>query len=272
VPLSEDAIALVLLQSLPFSRLAAEVVAHAGLGSKSADKGPVLGNFGRPSSRREHLPRKDRAVIMRVRGLIIGAVVGCALVAGGWLVGFRVGKPIRDQAVASSRWPTTEGRIVCSRREQSVGDTGGVQLTADIGYEYELDGATFTGSRIWIGDDYTASPGGEFRSAVDRYPVGRRVRVHYDPLMSAEGVLERGPTWSGSLFYFLGLAMLAFGTLILLMVLIPSLLAVLAMAGAFDRGTAAPADDCADPRHPSGGVGGAPSGATAAADDGITIR
>lgn len=36
----------VLLQSLPFSRLAAEVVAHAGFSSRSKDEGSVLGGIG----------------------------------------------------------------------------------------------------------------------------------------------------------------------------------------------------------------------------------
>jgi uncharacterized protein (AIM24 family) len=37
----------VLLQSLPFSRLAAEVVAHTGIGGKSRDEGSPIGGLSR---------------------------------------------------------------------------------------------------------------------------------------------------------------------------------------------------------------------------------
>lgn len=37
----------VLLQSLPFSRLAAEVVAHTGIGAKTHDEGSAIGGLAR---------------------------------------------------------------------------------------------------------------------------------------------------------------------------------------------------------------------------------
>ena len=37
----------VLLQSLPFSRLAAEVVAHTGIGGKARDEGSPIGGLSR---------------------------------------------------------------------------------------------------------------------------------------------------------------------------------------------------------------------------------
>lgn len=169
---------------------------------------------------------------VRGGGPIAGLILGSILAAGGYGVAFWLGKPIRDEAVASTSWPATEGRIIRSRLEESRND-GKTQLSHDIGYEYALDGKTLTGSRVWIGDGYSASPGNEFRAAVARYPVGKQVQVHYDPTAPADSVLEPGTTWSSSLAYFIGLGMLAVGGLILLSALTPLLLVALVMAGWF---------------------------------------
>jgi len=161
-------------------------------------------------------------------GPIVGVVLGIVLTVIGSGVTFWLGKPLREQAVASSGWPATEGKITRSVLEESRKD-GSTMRSADIGYEYQLDGKTLHGSRVWIGDGYSASPGHEFRAAVSRYPVGRPVRVHYNPADPGESVLEPGPTWSGSLLYFIGWGVLCLGGLILLSALMPLLVVMLAV-------------------------------------------
>lgn len=194
---------------------------------------------------------------------VVFAAVGCAVVV-------LLGKPTRDQALASRSWPATEGTIIRSRLEQSS-DDGKVWFSADIGYDYRVGGEAFTGHRVWFGDDYRSSPGDEFRDAVDRYPLGSRVTVHYDPARPAQSVLEPGLTWSGSAAYFVGLGLVAVGSLLLIAALVPLLL-VLAFARRADSGRAPPTD--ADRRQPPSSPGGkGPRPAPASdADDGITIR
>jgi hypothetical protein len=210
---------------------------------------------------------------MAVRGAgpITGLILGSILAAGGFMVAFWLGKPIRDQAVASSSWSTTEGRIVRSKLEESRKD-GKVHYSADIGYEYDLDGRTLTGTRVWIGDGYSSSPGNEFRAAVDRYPAGRQVKVHYDPADPAESVLEPGPTWSSSLAYLIGLGMLGVGSLVLISALAPLLLVAVALAGS---GGPRHRDDMRDfdgsPPRPSFGDRGQRPEPPRGDDDGITI-
>lgn len=165
---------------------------------------------------------------VRGGGPIVGLVLGLVLSAVGFGVTFWLGKPLRDQAVASRAWPATEGSIVRSTLEESRSD-GKTHYSADIGYEYQLDGRTLSGSRVWIGDSYSASPGNEFRAAVKRYPVGREVQVHYDPQDPMESVLEPGPTWSGSALYLIGLGVLTLGGLILLSAVVPLLVVLLAV-------------------------------------------
>lgn len=201
-------------------------------------------------------------------GPVAGLIVGSILAAAGFAVTFWLGKPIRDQAAASAAWPSTEGRITRSRLERSHRD-GSTSVTADVGYEYAVAGATHEGFRVWIGDGYSASPGREFRAAVGRYPEGARVTVFYDPADPAESVLEPGATWSGSIVFLIGLGLLALGSLIVLSSLVPLLLVFLAVAGWFASRGRDPAADFDRPA-PSSGVGHG-TGSRGDGDDGITI-
>lgn len=171
-------------------------------------------------------------MIVRGSNPIAGLIMGSLLAVVGFGVAFWLGKPIRDKAVASTSWPDTEGRIIRSSLV-TARNKGKTHYTADIEYEYALEGNILTGSRVWFGDDYSSSSGSEFRSAVSRYPVGRQVRVHYDPADPTTSVLERGVTWSSGVIYWIGLGMLAIGATILLSVLVPLLFVVFALVRSF---------------------------------------
>jgi len=217
-------------------------------------------------------------------GPIVGLIVGGVLLVGGYYLAYRVGKPIRDQAAASVTWPTTDGRITASRveRVKKAGD-GQATYTADISYDYALDGRTFAGERVWFGDDYSASDASAFRAAVSRYPVGQAVKVYYDPAEPAESVLEPGPTWSGSALYFIGLGLMTLGGIIAVSAAGTLLLVTLALAAAVgsllggrrdSRDEFGPrADDPArDFERPTPQpIGGRPPGKPPAEDDGIEI-
>ena len=169
----------------------------------------------------------------REAGPIAGLVIGGLMLVGGYFLTYRVGKPIRDKAAASIAWPATDGRITGSKVERvKRGGEGKATYTADITYEYALDGRTFEGDRVWFGDDYSASDASAFRAAVGRYPVGSAVKVHYDPAEPAESVLEPGPTWSGSALYFIGLGLMTLGGIIALSSAGTLLLVTLALAAA----------------------------------------
>jgi len=80
--------------------------------------------------------------------------MGIGIAVWGWFGIIRVGRPIRDKAIASAVWPSVTGRIVHSQQKRNlVPGEGDVVVLPDIGYEYELDGAAFSGHRVWIGDD-----------------------------------------------------------------------------------------------------------------------
>lgn len=224
---------------------------------------------------------------MHSSGPLVGLLIGGLLTVGGWFTAFSIGKPLRDRAVASAAWPVTDGRINRSELERFK-DRGKTMYTADVVYEYALDGKTFRGDRVWFGDSARSSDQGVWRRAVERYPKGKVVQVHYDPADPAECVLEPGATWSGSIVYLIGLGFLAIGGLILLSALLPLLFAVAALLAGTGRRPPDPRDDFGGP-PPRGGprgdggdggnggaAGGPPRPSRAAADDeiaddGITI-
>lgn len=169
----------------------------------------------------------------RQAGPIVGILVGGLMLVGGYFLTYRIGKPLRDRAAASTAWPATEGWITASRVERvKQRGEGKETYTADITYEYSVDGRNFEGDRVWFGDDYSASDASAFRAAVGRYPVGSAVKVHYDPAEPAESVLEPGPTWSGSILYFIGLGLMTLGGLVALSAVGTLLMVTLALAAA----------------------------------------
>ena len=119
-------------------------------------------------------------------------------------------------AAGSARWPSVEGRIVKSTVE--ITDSGGdypVTLYApDIHYKYSANGASHTRQRVALAD---INPGGQAKAdaVIKRYPPGKAVRVYVSPRDSEMTILEPGLRWpmAGKLIF--GLAMLAAGAALL---------------------------------------------------------
>jgi len=185
---------------------------------------------------------------------IIGFIIGCACLAGGWYVTERIGKPARAQAAASTTWPATDGKITHSEleREEQGGNDKKTLFSKDVRYDYVLDGRTLEGNRIWFGDHFSTSDPSAFREAVNRYPVGTAVRVHYDPAEPGVSVLEPGPTWSASLWYLVGIGLMVFGALVLVSSAGFLVIIIAALLGAFGS------SDGADDNNPSRDFGRAP--------------
>ncbi|MGB8854985.1 MAG: DUF3592 domain-containing protein [Pirellulales bacterium] len=200
---------------------------------------------------------------VRSSGPIAGLVMGALLTSGGWFVAYSIGKPIRDQAAASTGWPTADGRITRSQLARSISE-GTTMYSADISYEYDVAGRRFDGDCVWFGDNSSTSDAAPYRRAVEQYAVGTEVKVHYDPDDPITSVLEPGVTWASSMLYFIGLGMLTVGGLILASALVPLLLIGVALVGVFAPRGHDPMSDFARPtsaRRDSG----------SSDDDGITI-
>ena len=86
----------------------------------------------------------------------------------------------------SVTWPLVTGKIITSQI-QSHHDEDGTTYSADIEYNYTVNGKQFESDVIVIGGhDYSVG------SAVERYPLGESVRVAYNPVKPHQAVLEPG--------------------------------------------------------------------------------
>jgi hypothetical protein len=92
----------------------------------------------------------------------------------------------------SETWPSAPGVIVHSELREHVREGLGrgsrVSYHADIEYTYEVEGETYSGRQISASGGH---PRLSEKELVEWFPVGRRVKVYYDP-DSADAVLFPG--------------------------------------------------------------------------------
>jgi hypothetical protein len=106
------------------------------------------------------------------------------------------------QGIASTAWPTVDGKIVYSH-------TRSVQhYETLLWYEYYVGNQRFLGNNYRTGGNVTL-----FRdvaeAAARRYPKGQTVKVYYNPMNPGEALLEPGTWWGNYVLPVLGLIVLA---------------------------------------------------------------
>jgi hypothetical protein len=160
------------------------------------------------------------ASVQRTGGFFAGLIFGVIFSVVGFCVVYFLGLPMLREAKASSSWPTSDGVVtvarVESKRERRDGKTR-TMYSHHIEYRYTVDGQELTGDRVWTSDGGTSSSSSSFaKNTVANYPVGKEVKVHYDPAAPAVCVLEPGTTWVtylplilGGVFFLVGMMVLA---------------------------------------------------------------
>jgi hypothetical protein len=117
-------------------------------------------------------------------------------------------KPLAWLFTRSDNYLKAEGRIISSKIS-----TGGVWggWRFEIRYEYKIGSQTFTSDRVHFG--YQSLREKSYAQAyIDKYFIGKKVTVFYDPSDPNKSVLEPQVKWHGFL-YFLLLACLIPGVL-----------------------------------------------------------
>jgi hypothetical protein len=113
-------------------------------------------------------------------------------------------------------WPTVPGEILRSGVEdQTIDDLdrsagSRTRYKPQLRYRYTVKGKTYVGDRVsfgyeWHGLEWTA------QLVANRYPVGKRVRVHVSPSDASESSLESGITLATIGAFAGGIAMIAVG-------------------------------------------------------------
>jgi hypothetical protein len=96
------------------------------------------------------------------------------------------------KAIASIGWSTTEGVVISSEvREECCGeDTEG--WWPSVSYQYSVSGAEYVSDNIEVQDVGSSNTDSFAQEVIQRYPVGKRVQVYYNPQDPAVSVLEPG--------------------------------------------------------------------------------
>lgn len=142
-------------------------------------------------------------------------VFGLIFLIAGYLVAFKFGAPILENAKASEQWPKASGRITASHVETSRDSENKNMYSAQVTYEYEVEGTTYTDDTVWFGGDYSSSNRSDAQQTVSKYPAGQTVDVYYQPDDPANAVLEPGAKFTSYLVYGIGWMILLVGILIL---------------------------------------------------------
>jgi len=142
-----------------------------------------------------------------------GTQLFCSLFVVIGLVAVGIGIWTLVKSIRSEHWPVTDGIIQSAEMKSHEGSKGGVTYSADVTYTYQVAGESYTGDKVSIGQMSSSS---EYaRGILDRYPVGKKVSVHYPPGDPADAVLEtgiHGGTWIclgvGTMFTLFGIMFL----------------------------------------------------------------
>ena len=125
-----------------------------------------------------------------------GPAIHWALIA----VGTAVAIVASDTAWRSARarsWPIVSGEIIHSGLEdQTIDDSDGTTTTRykpQVRYRYAVKGKTYVGGRVSFGFEWHQFQWTAQRVS-ERYPEGKRVRVHVSPADPSEASLESGAT------------------------------------------------------------------------------
>ena len=142
-----------------------------------------------------------------------GAQLFCSLFIVVGLVAVGIGSWILAKSIRSEHWPVTDGIIQSAEMKSHQGNKGGMTYSAEVTYTYQVAGTGYTGDKVSIGQMSSST---EYaRGILNRYPVGKKVSVHYLPGDPADAVLEtgiHGGTWIclgvGTMFTLFGIMFL----------------------------------------------------------------
>tara|TARA_B110000003_G_scaffold268715_1_gene298727 strand:- start:1265 stop:1780 length:516 start_codon:yes stop_codon:yes gene_type:complete len=95
------------------------------------------------------------------------------------------------RANESNSWPNAEGVVVSAEMERYTSSDSGTTYGAEIEYEFQFEDQLISGSRVKFGEIKTSDPG-DARKYLNKYKVGNKINVYYDPNDLYESVLEPG--------------------------------------------------------------------------------
>jgi hypothetical protein len=100
-------------------------------------------------------------------------------------------KPIAQEAEASKEWPTVDGIVTSSELNKTRDSDGNDMYSANIQYNYSVDGNNYSEGSIGTIDGSTSIKSSVTKT-LRKYAKGTKVTVYYDPEFPNTAVLEPG--------------------------------------------------------------------------------
>lgn len=129
----------------------------------------------------------ELTIFLAVLIILVFIGVGIFLIVTGLKAGKSSGK--------NSAWPSVSGKVLSSEVVESSGFDNNGNMVAEfkpvIRFVYQVMGKELTS--IQIGPSVGQEKAATARQMADRYPVGARVTIHYDPQKPTEIVLPPRP-------------------------------------------------------------------------------
>jgi uncharacterized membrane protein HdeD (DUF308 family) len=142
-----------------------------------------------------------------------GTQLFCSLFIVIGLVAVGVGVWMMVKSLRTEHWPVTDGVVQSAEMKSHSGSKGGTTYSAEVAYTYQVADARYSGDKVSIGQMSSSS---EYAQGIlNRYPVGKKVSVHYAPGDPSEAVLETGIHGGTWICLGVGTAFVLFGAMFL---------------------------------------------------------
>ena len=143
--------------------------------------------------------------ILKIFGLIAFMALGVGMA---WF-----GNNMRTEARMAQFWPETDATVIRSEWLDSAKDH------ADIRYRYTVNGAEFESDQQFIGmlenGTIELNSGRNISQymLLDRFPLGKKITIHYDPDEPGNAVLFNEVDSNGTVLIYFGIAFMLAGFL-----------------------------------------------------------
>lgn len=143
---------------------------------------------------------------MRKQPSFFGTLIFAAIFfVAGFMAYQHLTKPLAEEAEASKEWPTVEGVIANSELNKSRDSDGNDMYSANINYDYTVNGKQLNSSGVRTVNGSTSSKS-SVKKTLKKYAKGTKVTVYYDPEFPNSAVLEPGTSFLMGLLLKLPLA------------------------------------------------------------------
>lgn len=130
--------------------------------------------------------------LVGIAGSVCVVVIPIAIIGGLGYYLYKRNQQSMAQRQESQNWASTTGTIMMSSVQSTRSSTGGYSTHPVIVYQFEVNGKTYQSQTVRAGDKFLKiNISTQAQATVDKYPIGAKVTVYYNPNNPTECALER---------------------------------------------------------------------------------